>query len=388
MSARSKLLIIIFLLTLVAATASIYQLFSLRFEAGDVFPASSSLRADPQGTMAFYQSLQRIDGISVRRNYRPLIHQKITASTILLLGNDHRELVTVGKDEIAAIDQLVSAGNRVVVAFKPVTTAPASVPAPAPSPKTADTKTPKKPSTAWGVSPSYLPVSAANPDHAPVHGLLSDTSLPLPPEVRFLSRLTLVPPPAGWRVIYAAEGSGLLLERRIGNGSLVLVADSSLFSNEALKGGRQSALLAWLIGDSHTVVFDEAHLGVSEQGGIMALARRFGLLPLVGVFMVLAGLYLWQQSIPLPPESVLPPRDSVLGVSHDSFSGLVNLLRRNVPPAQILKVCCQEWTKSFSHELQHDDQLRAELKEAMAAQDDPVGHYQRIARLRAERTKR
>ena len=45
------------------------QLFRLRFEAGDVYPAYSSLRTDPLGTMAFYESLQRIAGFSVRRDY-------------------------------------------------------------------------------------------------------------------------------------------------------------------------------------------------------------------------------------------------------------------------------------------------------------------------------
>ena len=57
MSARSKLLILTFCLLLVLAAASLYQLFALRFEAGDIFPAGSSLRSDPLGSMALYQAL-------------------------------------------------------------------------------------------------------------------------------------------------------------------------------------------------------------------------------------------------------------------------------------------------------------------------------------------
>ena len=41
----------------------------LRFEAGDVYPPYSSLRADPLGAMAFYESLGKIPGISVRRDF-------------------------------------------------------------------------------------------------------------------------------------------------------------------------------------------------------------------------------------------------------------------------------------------------------------------------------
>jgi hypothetical protein len=40
------------------------ELFELRFERGDVYPAYSSLRADPLGAMAFYESLEKIPGLS------------------------------------------------------------------------------------------------------------------------------------------------------------------------------------------------------------------------------------------------------------------------------------------------------------------------------------
>lgn len=389
MSARSKLLILTFCLLLVLAAASLYQLFALRFEAGDVFPAGSSLRSDPQGSMALYQALERTGGVTVQRNYRSLANQKVTASTILLLGNNHHELDTADKKEIAEVDQLVAAGNRVVVAFNPVITVPECRPVPASKP--ADAKTPKAvkaPDTAWGISAGYLPVSESAPDKQLVKANLTEPGLALPAEIRLLSRLTLQPPPAGWRTIYAVDGKAVVLERSIGSGSLVLVSDSSLFSNEALKADRQAALLVWLLGEHRRIIFDEFHLGVSEQGGIMALARRFGLLPLIGVLLLMAGLYIWQQSIPLNPAGAVASNDQAVGVTHDSFSGLVNLLQRSIPANQLLKVCCQEWQKSFKRELQQDAALRKELSDAMTAQDDPVTRYQRIARLRAERTGR
>lgn len=389
MSARSNLLILSFSLLLVLAFASLYQLFALRFEAGDVFPPGSSLRSDPQGSMALYQALERAGGVKVQRTYRSLAHQKVTSSTILLLGNNHHELATADKKEISEVEQLVLAGNRVIVAFNPVITAPACTSAPAAKPVDAKPPKPvKAPDTAWGISTGYLPVAEGAPDKTLVKAILTEPELALPAEIRLLSRLTLQPPPSGWRTVYAVDGKAVILERRIGSGSLVLVSDSSLFSNEALKADRQTALLAWLLGEHGRIIFDEYHLGVSEQGGIMALARRFGLLPLIGAMLLLAGLYIWQQSIPLTPAVATPSADLAVGVTHDSFSGLVNLLQRNIPANQLLKVCCQEWQKSFKRELQQDAALRKELSDAMTAQDDPVTRYQRIARLRAERTGR
>ena len=389
MSVRSNLLILTFCLLLVLAIASLYQLFALRFEAGDVFPPGSSLRSDPQGSMALYQALERAGGVKVQRTYRSLAHQKVTSSTILLLGNNHHELATADKKEISEVDQLVAAGNRVIVAFNPVITAPACSPASAQKP--VDAKTPKAAKAsdaAWGINTGYLPAAEGTPDKTLVKAILTEPELALPTEIRLLSRLTLQPPPTGWRTVYAVAGQAVVLERSIGRGSLVLVSDSSLFSNEALKADRQAALLVWLLGEHGRIIFDEFHLGVSEQGGIMMLARRFGLLPFIGVMLLLAGLYIWQQSIPLTPAAAPPSADQAVGVTHDSFSGLVNLLQRNIPANQLLKVCCQEWQKSFKREVQQDAALRKELSDAMTAQDDPVTRYQRIARLRAERTKR
>src|SRR5437667_8552085 len=61
---------IILLLALGAAlTFGIVQLFELRFEVGDVYPEYSSLRSDPLGAMALYESLERLPGLSVRRDH-------------------------------------------------------------------------------------------------------------------------------------------------------------------------------------------------------------------------------------------------------------------------------------------------------------------------------
>jgi hypothetical protein len=45
------------------------RLVQLRFEHGDVYPPYSSLRADPLGTMAFYESLGKVPEVSVQRDF-------------------------------------------------------------------------------------------------------------------------------------------------------------------------------------------------------------------------------------------------------------------------------------------------------------------------------
>ena len=61
------------ILVLLGCTAAfafgLVQLFQLRFEVGDVYPPYSSLRSDPLGAMAFYESLEKLPGVSVRRDF-------------------------------------------------------------------------------------------------------------------------------------------------------------------------------------------------------------------------------------------------------------------------------------------------------------------------------
>jgi hypothetical protein len=66
---KKHLPVILILACAGAFILGIVQLFKLRFEVGDVYPAYSSLRSDPLGAMAFYESLDKLPGISVRRDH-------------------------------------------------------------------------------------------------------------------------------------------------------------------------------------------------------------------------------------------------------------------------------------------------------------------------------
>ena len=77
-----------------------------------------------------------------------------------------------------------------------------------------------------------------------------------------------------WRVVYTANGRPVVIERSYGKGSLVLLADSFFLSNEALRSERHPELLAWTLGESANVVFDETHLGIFKQPGVLGLIKK------------------------------------------------------------------------------------------------------------------
>ena len=49
--------------------AGLAWLFQLRFAHGDVYPPYSTLRADPLGAMALFESLEALPGVTVRRDF-------------------------------------------------------------------------------------------------------------------------------------------------------------------------------------------------------------------------------------------------------------------------------------------------------------------------------
>src|SRR5439155_26641627 len=69
---KDRLLLALLLVLLAVFGLGVGRLFQLRFEAGDVYPPYSSLRADPLGTKAFFEGLKILHGITVERLFQQL----------------------------------------------------------------------------------------------------------------------------------------------------------------------------------------------------------------------------------------------------------------------------------------------------------------------------
>ncbi len=150
---------------------------------------------------------------------------------------------------------------------------------------------------------------------------------------------------AGWRALYTRSKRPVIVSRPFGTagGELILVSDPYFFSNEALRKEPQPALIATLIGPCQRIIFDETHLGIAENPGIMTLARRYHLQGTLAALVVLALLFLWKNMVSLVPPS--PAGDPAGGFvpGRDSSEGFVNLLRRGVPTRDLLQTCLTQW---------------------------------------------
>jgi hypothetical protein len=192
-----------------------------------------------------------------------------------------------------------------------------------------------------------------------------------------------------WNILFERQNQPVVLERSWGRGSLVLIADSYHFSNEALRSARETGFIQWTLGTAREILFDETHLGVEEDPGIATLARRYRLEGLAAGLVVLALLYLWRTTSSFIPRQA-DPADSEL-VGRESNAGFVHLLRRAVTPSNLLTACMEEWEKTVRRDgipqariYQVRDRFSAEIQKPPAEQN-PTQTYRDISGLLSPR---
>lgn len=332
---------ILLLLVVALFALGLHQLFNLRFESGDFYPNYSSLRADPLGTKALYESYERL--LPTRRNYRPLSHLKDGKGTALFfLGLEPSDLVAAG-DELAHLESFVKSGGRLVLGLEASQAKGSAGRKPA-----AGGLGQQLPQTLLTERWDFELAFASKPDAE--RATLASPGHDLPQTIPFRSSVQFTNSGPEWNVVYnGGTNTAVLMERTLGLGTIVVFADSYLFSNEAMLKERHPPLLAWVAGSAATIVFDETHLGVRENPGIANLARKYRLHGVGLGVLLLAALFIWKNAVPfLPPHPSEVERASVL-LGKDSAAGFVNLLRRNVPASELFPTCVREWQKSCAH---------------------------------------
>ena len=393
----------IFLLVACAALFGfgLYELFKLRYEVGDIYPEYSSLRSDPLGTMALYESLHQFPAVSVRRDFSAQnVLPEGERTTYLHLAASRFDWGSIPEDAMKEIDRFVRHGGRLVITFLPESDLPFRLMT-APPPPTSPSKKQKKktaPSPRQSPMPGYVPAKekwgfdfATSPigtqrasDRA---RLVSPGERPLPAALDWHSPIVFTNLDSSWEAIYARGTNPVVIERELGAGSIVLATDSYLLSNEAMVNDRHAAFLAWLIGPARHVVFDEAHFGIVESSGVAILMRKYRLHGLAAGLILLAGLFVWKNSMSfLPPYREPSASEQVRG--KEASAGFVNLLRRNIRPADVLGVCFEQWTKSLlrgsSHLISRVDEAQAVLEAENArakTSREPVRAYREICRV-------
>ena len=317
-----------------AGLAAVAMLFELRFASGDVYPRYSSLRSDPVGVRALYESLERLPGLSVERSFKPIERRHDTGATVFYLGVPLWELTAEKSELRLQLDKVAARGNYVVISLAPFARDPED-------------------KSALEIKGWDLPVQQAPSEDG--DGPLSFGQA------------------KNWSVVHSDRGKTVVAEHPFGKGALAVAASTYPFLNQALADNRQTALLVRLVGPRSRVIFDEAHFGVVEQGSLAALARKYRLGGLLAGLLLLAALAIWKESSAFPPAWESAAADGPVA-GRDSLSGFSSLLRRNVRPGKLMALGWNEWKRTRRNLTPEE---AGAVESILASETDPLRAYQK-----------
>jgi len=309
----------LFILLCALFTYGLIRLFSVQFAAGDVYPEYSSLRTDPGGAKLLFDSLTLTPGVMVSRNFAPLDAIEENAATIFLLALSPADFGAAEDPYLKTIEQLAGRGNRIVASM--------------------DSSLRGHPEQARELARRWHVRFGTDTEKSHAHRLYFS-------EAR------------DWQALDRAGSKLLAIQRAFGKGSVVLISESQDFSNQSTAAMDRLALVSAALGSNSRVVFDEAHFGIAESGSVVALARRFRLTGMAVGLAICAALFLWKNASSFPPPAAVPRTERLAG--RTSLSGLVTLLRRHVPPADLAATCWREWLTANRRELSAERSRRAE----------------------------
>lgn len=392
MNPRLRSIALAFLL-LLAGGWGLYRLFELRFASGDIFPTSSSRRADPIGSKALLDALARQPDLRVTRNLRPLrLLRQGPGTTLFLLGIPAHDIAYPGAspEDNGFLQSFVTRGGRLVVGVEHEGALVAT---------NAARKTARFLSGLGRLStnaPTALDSQLGfnlSESGAPTNGLASRATdlAGLPASLPWSSVWTLTNTAPPWRTLFTTHHGPVVAERPWGQGTVVVLASDYLLSNEGLRSLPEPALVAWLVGPSREVVFDETHLGLTVEPGIASLIVQYRLTGAVAGLACLVALYLWRNLARFNPP---PEPDPVHAVVHGrgSTDGLLNILRRSVAPADLVAVCLAEWRQARGRRagipetrIADAQDLVNQLSELPPRERQPVSTYRRIVQILNQR---
>lgn len=389
---------------LIFFVAGLYNLFSVRFRAGDIYPAYSSLRSDPLGTKVLFKGLAGLDGIKVERNVQSLA--KFSGEkdmTFLVLGASRDWVEAQGQNAYQAFSGMAASGGRVVISLYPSQEVDKSDAA-------ADAKDREKDKgegtgkkedrrdlqnkkqeesllKRWGLSIAYSKEQGAISADLRKNGVAD-----LPPTIKCASTIYFTGLDKGWDVIYERRGLPVMIEKKFGAGSIVLYADSYIFSNEAMLSERSPGLLAWVAGSGVKICFDESHFGITKDRGIVNLMYKYRLQGVILVLLLIAGLFLWKTATRfVPPFKGGRTEEPGLRTERDHLDGLTGLLQRNILSKDLLNICVKEWEKSVAGDKRYYRDSVSKVRELLdepGMHTDPVQSYNKISDHISERKRR
>ena len=333
--------------------AGFLRSFRLEEQGGRFYLLGSSLRADPKGTRILHDSLEQVPQLTVQRNAMTWSKIKTDldpATTLLLEFNSARSAWIDDTDMVDFLDK----GGRVLI------TPPRLVGGLGDEVmKELD----EQEEVQNGEQEEEEENEGKNEKELAAENWLNLEGIELESISREIRTLTPVEPNNSslpplewtevmqvfteandWEILVRAGEDPFLLRKERGNGEVFLMADTELLLNKRLFTSPPSGWIHWLLQDSTTVIFQEAHLGLNHPQSLTALMWEQHLIGLVPALFLPFLLLAWRTCQPFLP--VLPPEEEPEQGPQGHVEGTRELLTRYIPTHQILPQCLDRWVQT------------------------------------------
>jgi len=361
------------------------RLIHLRFESGRAYAPLSSLRTDPLGAKALHDAFVAVDGLAVERNYVPLGQLQTLPSdaTVFVLNLQGYALFSLAETRV--LREFMEDGGRLVLALDASNVAyehlgddgeDVEPDKDEPEANADEAKTDKPVSFTrrpaedeWEI---WKGLVLRHGEHEGGQALRAkDAPDSLPGELPWREGGVLAEfDDTVWTPVYSLADEVVAATRSYGEGSLVIMTDSYLFSNEALLRHRYAELLTWAVGAHPRIIFEETHLGVSERTGIAVLMRRYGLFEFVFAFACLMLLVVWRGAQPLLPAHAQEAKANLVRSERSIEAGFCDLVSREMRGPELPRQAFAIWKKSFIRNRSDEARYASELSEVEALLDD------------------
>lgn len=405
--ARNKffpIAILLLLLGLFVATGD----YVLResFSRGEGYVAYSSYRSDPLGARVFYDALAAMPGMNVSRNQTNFQYMDTDGrgKALFILDATHSY---DPKNAMEQVETFVESGGRLVISF---THMPKEVLATLDPDREDDDKKKRRKSPneerreqrdallekmnpminieeEWGFD-FRTQQSADRSDEDPIKTPTVTRAEGFPglaEELAWYSEGYFADLDDAWTAIYERKAGAVLMERNLGEGTIVLSSASYPFSNEALRYKRDSALLNWFVGDANQVIFDEYTHGVNMDPTIIDLIIRLRLHWFLFSLVPLALLHAWRSAVPLVPHHSQDwqAEAQALQRGRDAADGLKHLIEGAVGTKELAEQGHAIWAQTFQRDSRYSTEQRQQalaLATSEEGKKQPVETFNTIAK--------
>jgi Domain of unknown function (DUF4350) len=330
------------------------QTFEVRLETQEGYPVGSTFRADARGCRALYESLHRVPGVQAARFLRTFSNLPPAEGRSLVIAGINPETSILQVQDRKSLSAWVESGGTLIVALTTEDKNPDKAGSPdhelSPPPKQHLSPSPANKSTPpteerWietlqGAGVHVFRHADASARHRFVSGVFA-------PAGSWLGPLYFQHLESPWRVVAEADHLPVIIERSFGQGNVILIADPYLLTNGALANDRETGLLGWLFRKQTTILFDESHFGITENPGVVSLARRYGLESAFFVLLILALFFVWANRYTLLAKSARQTAGSLIVTGHGGDTVFVNLLRRSLPTKDLFPTSVDLWRKGM-----------------------------------------